>query len=91
MTSSFLIWAAFFPRITLLLCYWTDNLPTNTTDHGFDVLAAIFAPYSLIGWWAYNDHGLTEWAILFAVLQIFAIARTARTVQNQTSKTGSQK
>lgn len=53
MSTLFLFFAAFFPRLTLLVCYVFGAIPNNDTPLGVDFLCALFVPRLLIAWWAH--------------------------------------
>lgn len=53
MSSVFLFFVFFFPRLTLLLVWLFGTIPANDTSFVLDVIGAIFAPRLLVGWWLY--------------------------------------
>lgn len=55
MSTLFLFCAAFFPRLTLLVCYLFAGLPLNSTPFGVDLLCAFFCPRLLVAWWAFES------------------------------------
>ncbi len=71
MTTWFIVLALFFPRITLLVCWFTGDMPANDTSFALDVFAAIFAPRLLMSWWAHTA-GQNGLALLFFLFSLFA-------------------
>ena len=71
MTACFLIGVGFFPRLTLLLCWLTHAMPTNTTPFLIDIIGVLFAPRLLIAYWLFAG-GYSYWLVaIFTILGLF--------------------
>jgi hypothetical protein len=69
MTTAFLIFGLFFPRLTLLAYWLGESIPANSTPFALDVVAALVAPRLLIAAWAYESgqHPLVLYVRAFAL------------------------
>lgn len=86
MTSSFLIWALFFPRLTLLFTYFLGHMPPNDTPLALDVAGACLAPRLLVGYWAYTNHAHPLWIALFVICGVGELFGGLSTAKRETSK-----
>lgn len=67
MTTLFILCAFFFPRITLIACFFLGTMPPNDTPLAADIIAAIIAPRLLVAWWLYSANAHPLLVGLFAV------------------------
>jgi hypothetical protein len=70
MTTWFLILCLFFPRLTLLFSWLTDNLPDNDTPFWADFFLTLFFPRFLVAYWASNLNVHVIWIILLVLLGV---------------------
>lgn len=68
MTTAFLVFGLFVPRLTLLWTYCFGNMPVNSTPFALDVVGAILVPRFLIAYWTYENHVHVMWTIMYVVL-----------------------
>lgn len=70
----FLILVLFFPRITLLFSWITNNIPMNDTPFWADALMAFMFPRFLVAYWGYELNVHMIWIValvLFGLAEIF--------------------
>ena len=65
----FFLFAAFFPRLTLLIGWAFSLLPANDTPFMLDVICALLAPRLLVAWWGWHNGLHPLWSALFVALQ----------------------
>jgi hypothetical protein len=75
MTTAFLIFGLFFPRLTLLAYWLGESMPANSTPFALDVVAALVAPRLLIAAWAYESGQHPLWVVAYVLA--FALATFA--------------
>lgn len=80
MTTLFLLCSLFFPRISLLYCYLTEQIPSNDTPFILDAILSIFFPRFLIAYWGYEDVHIL-WTILFILVGIMEMSASRVTVR----------
>lgn len=68
----FLICGLLFPRLTLLVCHLTGNMPANPTDYWTDVVGGILAPRLLIAYWATATGEHVMWTVLYCLVWLLA-------------------
>jgi len=86
MTNMFIVFALFFPRLTLLICWLTSALPTNSTPFFVDILLAIFAPRFLVAFWLYEAGAHP---LLIALFILFGLGEMGRGGSSSRSSKGS--
>jgi hypothetical protein len=86
MTTLFLIAGLFFPRITLLICYFGGSMPPNDTPFALDVVSGMVAPRLLIAYWTYTNHLHPLWTILYVVFFVGALGGSSSTTRSKQSK-----
>ena len=72
-STAFLVWALFFPRLTLLFTYWFSNIPANTVPFAADVCGALFVPNFLIAFYVYGQEGFSVWFFLHCALGLIRL------------------
>lgn len=66
----------FFPRITLVVAWYLEMMPANSTPFVLDVIAALFAPRLLIAWWLYEANAHPLLVGLFVLAGIWEYMRS---------------
>lgn len=72
-STAFLVWALFFPRLTLLITYCFSNIPANTVPFAADVCGALFVPNFLIAYYVYGKEGASVWFFLHVLLGLMRL------------------
>ena len=65
MSTAFLVFGLFVPRLTLLASYLSDNIPPNDTPFALDVVGSLIAPRLLIAYWTYTNQEHLLWTLLY--------------------------
>lgn len=73
----------FFPRLTLLVYYMLDLIPSNDVPLVLDLIMAIFLPRLLLAYYGYLHDIHPLWIALFVLLQVFESYRGVQQRQQQ--------
>lgn len=71
MTTAFLWISLFFPRMTLMICYFMEVIPHNSTPLLLDIIVSILAPRILIAAWA-AENGHPFWCFVFVLFSFLS-------------------
>jgi hypothetical protein len=80
LSTLFLVFGLFFPRITLLCTYFiSDTMPANPSPFALDVIGAIFLPRFLIAGYVWFNQGIDGWFWAYIIFGVLGLV-TDRTI-----------
>jgi hypothetical protein len=74
----FLLLSLFFPRITLLIAYFTNSIPANNIPFIGDLFMAILVPRVLVLLYIFTNLGFGGWFIVHLLFLLGAMTVTVK-------------
>jgi hypothetical protein len=81
----FLVLSLFFPRIALIIAYYSSNIPANTIPFWGDFFMAVFIPRILVVIYIATNIGYGMWFWIHLIFCIFAYLFSAIRTTNSKS------